>query len=254
MYGFTLHTIPINMEKDITNNLSKILERIENACKVSNRNTEDVKLLMATKTVSAENIKIALESNQTIIGENKIQEIKEKYDSLKSVKHQTHFIGHLQTNKVKELIRYDVDCIQSLDRIKLAEKLQNRLEYEDKTMDAYLQFNTSYEDSKFGMNPENALKFAMEVQQFDRIHVKGLMTIGLFSAEDEKVRKCFKLLKSIQTQLLDKGIPVHELSMGMSGDLEIAIEEGATMVRVGTAIFGKREHPDSFYWNEGKQK
>ena len=240
------------MEYIIANNLSKILGRLENACLASDRNKDEVKLLMATKTVSAENIKIALETGQTLIGENKIQEIKEKYDSLKSVKHEIHFIGHLQTNKVKELIRYDVDCIQSLDRLRLAEKLQNRLEYEDKTMDAFLQFNTSYEDSKFGMNPENALKFAMEVQQFDRINIKGLMTIGLFSAEDEKVRKCFKLLKNLQTQLLDKGIPVNELSMGMSGDLEIAIEEGATIVRVGTAIFGKREHPDSYYWNEGK--
>ena len=246
------HTIPTNMDNNISNNLSKIITRIENACINSGRATAEVKLLMATKTVSAENIKIALATGQTLIGENKIQEIKDKYDPLKSIAHQTHFIGHLQTNKVKELIRYDVDCIQSLDRLRLAEKLQNRLEYEDKTMDAFLQFNTSYEDSKFGMAPEHAVKFAREVQQFDRIHIKGLMTIGLFSAEDEKVRKCFKLLKNLQTQLIDIDIPAHELSMGMSGDLEIAIAEGATIVRVGTAIFGKREHPDSYYWNEGK--
>jgi len=238
------------MEKSIQNNLTNILGRIESACIHANRKSGEVKLLMATKTVSAENIKIAFRNHQTLIGENKIQEIIEKYDSLKSMTHQKHFIGHLQTNKVKDLLKYDVDCIQSLDRIRLAEKLQNRLEYEDKTMDAFLQFNTSYEESKFGMKPEHAVKFAMEVQQFDRINVKGLMTIGLFSAETEKVRKCFKLLKNIQSQLLDKGIPVNELSMGMSGDLETAIEEGSTMVRVGTAIFGKREHPDSYYWNE----
>ena len=240
------------MEKIITTNIEEILKRIENACKNSGRDRNDVKLLMATKTVSAENIKIALKSGQSLIGENKIQEIKEKYESLKSITHQKHFIGHMQTNKVKELIRYDVDCIQSLDRLKLAEKLQHRLEYEDKTIDAFLQFNTSYEDSKFGMAPAHALKFAMDVQKFDRINIKGLMTIGLFSAEDEKVRKCFKLLKQIQMDLLAHDIPVHELSMGMSGDLEIAIAEGSTMVRVGTAIFGKREHPDSYYWNEGK--
>ncbi|MEO7282333.1 YggS family pyridoxal phosphate-dependent enzyme, partial [Gelidibacter sp.] len=200
------------MVNDITKNIATILERIDKACKTSGRNPKDVKLLLATKTVSAENIKIALQSGQALIGENKIQEIKEKYESLKSISHQKHFIGHLQTNKVKELLRYNVDCIQSLDRLKLAEKLQDRLEYEDKTIDAFLQFNTSYEDSKFGMAPENAMKFAMEVQQFDRINIKGLMTIGLFSAEDEKVRKCFKLLKQIQLQLLDQDIPVHELS------------------------------------------
>lgn len=237
--------------ENITKNIDHILNRIETACKISGRNSNDVKLLMATKTVSAENIKLALEYGQTLIGENKIQEIKEKYDDLKSVAHQKHFIGHLQTNKVKELIRYDVDCIESLDRIKLAEKLQNRLEYEDRTMDAFLQFNTSYEPSKFGMAPENAIKFAKEVQQFDRINIKGLMTIGLFSAEKEQVRKCFKLLKNIQQQLLDLDLPVHDLSMGMSGDLETAIEEGSTIIRIGTAIFGKRKYPDSYYWNEG---
>lgn len=236
----------------IQENIAKILGRIESACRKVNRNPSEVKLLLATKTVSAENIKIAFNHHQTLIGENKIQEVKAKYESLKPFPHQKHFIGHLQTNKVKELIRYDVDCIQSLDRLRLAEKLQHRLEYEDRTMDAYLQFNTSFEESKFGMHPDHAVKFALEVQQFDRIRIKGLMTIGLFSGEHEKVRKCFKLLKSIQQQLLYKGIPVNELSMGMSGDLEIAIEEGATIVRVGTAIFGKREHPDSYYWNENK--
>lgn len=240
------------MEATIKNNITKILKRIENACESANRNSEEVKLLLATKTVSAQNIKIAFKNNQTLIGENKIQEIKEKYNDLKDIKHQKHFIGHLQTNKIKDLLKYDVACIQSLDRLQLAKKLQNRLEYEDKTIDAFLQFNTSYEESKFGMNPENAIQFAMEIQQFDRINIKGLMTIGLFSAEHEKVRRCFKLLKSLQMQLLDKGILVNELSMGMSGDLETAIEEGATIVRVGTAIFGKRKYPDSYYWNENE--
>ncbi|TYB79259.1 YggS family pyridoxal phosphate-dependent enzyme [Bizionia myxarmorum] len=238
------------MKNDIPKNLQSILNRIEIACENAGRSRKEVRLLLATKTVSAENIKMALAAGETLIGENKIQEIKEKYEDLKSVRHEQHFIGHLQTNKVKELLRYDVACIQSLDRLRLAKKLQNRLEYENKTIDAYLQFNTSYEESKFGMNPENAVNFALDVQQFNRINIKGLMTIGLFSAEDEKVRKCFKLLKNIQTQLLDKGISAHELSMGMSSDLEVAIQEGATIVRVGTAIFGKREHPDSYYWNE----
>lgn len=239
------------MENDIKNNISVILNRIEKACKSANRNPNEVKLLLATKTVSAQNIKIAFENGQTLIGENKIQEIIGKYEDLKENQHQKHFIGHLQTNKVKDILKFEVDCIQSLDRIKLAEKLQSRLEYEDKTIDAFLQFNTSYEESKFGMNPENALSFALAVQKLDRIKIKGLMTIGLFSAETEKVRKCFQLLKNIQTELLDNGIPVTELSMGMSGDLETAIEEGATIIRVGTAIFGKRAFPDSYYWNEG---
>lgn len=241
------------MEDTIPNNLSHILNRIYSACQNSGRDPKEVKLLLATKTVSADKIKMALQQGQTLIGENKIQEIKEKYEGLKEVPHETHFIGHMQTNKVKELIRYDVDCIQSLDRIKLAEKLQNRLEYEDRTINAYLQFNTSYETSKFGMAPENAVEFATQVKAFDRINIKGLMTIGLFSAEDDKVRRCFQLLKDIQQRLLDLDYAVNELSMGMSNDLEIAIEEGSTMVRVGTAIFGKREFPDSYYWNENSK-
>lgn len=236
---------------EIKNNIDNILKRIEIACEKANRNPDEVKLLLATKTVTAERIKLALKNNQTLIGENRIQEIKEKFEDLKNIEHQKHFIGHLQTNKVKELLRYNVSCLQSMDRLRLARRLQNRLEFENKTMNVFLQFNTSFEKSKFGMNPENAVKFALEVQQFDRINIKGLMTIGLFSAKEEKVRKCFKLLKNIQSQLLDKDIHVNELSMGMSGDLEIAVEEGATIVRVGTAIFGKREFPDSYYWNEG---
>ena len=235
----------------ILNNLTIIKQRMQKACLESNRNSDDVKLLLATKTISADKIKIVLEAGETLIGENKVQELTEKFEPLKVIPHQTHFIGHLQTNKIKEVIKYAA-CIQSVDRIKLAEKLQNRLEFEDKTIDIFIQVNTSYEESKFGMAPENALDFALRVNKFDRIKIKGLMTIGLFSAETEKVRKCFKLLKKLQLQMLEKGIPVHELSMGMSGDLETAIQEGSTIIRVGTAIFGKRPYPDSYYWNESK--
>ncbi len=186
-----------------------------------------------------------------MIGENKVQELIEKIDILKAIPHQKHFIGHLQTNKIKEVIKY-VDCIQSVDRIELAEKLQKRLEFENKSLDIFIQVNTSYEESKFGISPETALEFALQVKQFDRLNIKGLMTIGLFSANTQQVRKCFQLLKSIQDEMLQKDISVNELSMGMSSDLETAIEEGSTIIRVGTAIFGKRLYPDSYYWTENK--
>lgn len=240
------------MSTSLIENITAVQARIQKACKSAERHPDDVKLLLATKTVTAERIKIALDAGHHLIAENKIQEVKEKYEALKSTPHTSHFIGHLQTNKVKELLRYKVSCLQSLDRLKLAQKLQNRLDYEDKTIDVFLQFNTSHEDSKFGMAPENALKFAKEVQQLDRINIKGLMTIGLFSGNEQKVRHCFKTLKNIQTDLLQHGFSVNELSMGMSGDLEIAIAEGATIIRVGTAIFGKRKYPDSYYWPENK--
>jgi pyridoxal phosphate enzyme (YggS family) len=129
------------------------------------------------------------------------------------------------------------------------------LEYEGKTIEVLIQVNTSEEESKFGVHPDQAIELVKQVAQFDRLKIKGLMTIGLFSAETEKVRRCFRLLKNIQEQIIDMNIPnvdMQELSMGMSGDLETAIEEGATIVRVGTAIFGQRIYPDSYYWNEKK--
>jgi PLP dependent protein len=234
---------------EIIQNIKTINERIRIACTKCNRQTKDVRLLLATKTVSADKILLALQAGETLIGENKVQELKEKFYTLEEINHQTHFIGHLQTNKIKEVIKY-AECIQSLDRLELAEALQKRLEFENKTIDVFLQVNTSYEQSKFGIAPEKALDFGMQVKQYDRLNIKGLMTIGLFSAETEKVRNCYSLLKKLQQQILNKDIPVHELSMGMSGDLETAVEEGATIVRVGTAIFGKRIFPDSYYWNE----
>ena len=237
---------------NIVSNIHSIRKRILNACKNANRNPLEVKLLLATKTVTAQNIAIALHAGETLIGENKIQELKDKFETLKSIPHQSHFIGHLQSNKIKEVIKY-ADCIQSVDRLSLAEKLQKRLEYENKSIDIFLQFNTSNEESKFGMQPEHVIAFAQQVKKLDRLNIKGLMTIGLFSAETEKVRKCFRILKNIQTELLETGIAATELSMGMSGDLEIAIKEGATIIRVGTAIFGKRPFPDSYYWNEQRK-
>lgn len=242
-------------ENSIISNLKIIQERINQACEKAGRDSSEIKLLLATKTVSADRIKIALKQGYHLIGENKIQEVKEKYESLKDATHESHFIGHLQSNKIKEVLRYDVSCIQSVDRLRLANRLQKRLEFEDKTIDALLQFNTSYENSKFGMQPEKAVEFTRAVAQLDRIQIKGLMTIGLFSAEEEKVRRCFQLLKNIQREIMEAEIPrveMRELSMGMSGDLEIAIEEGATIIRVGTAIFGEREYPDSYYWNESQ--
>lgn len=243
------------MKDDILNNLNVILDRIEKACLKINRNPNEVKLLLATKTVSAEKIKVALQANQTLIAENKVQELKEKFDNLKDIPHTNHFIGHLQTNKIKDVLKYDVSCIQSVDRLDLAEKLQQRLTFENKTIEVLIQVNTSNEESKFGIQPENTIELVRQIAQLDRLKIKGLMTIGLFSSETEKVRKCFQILKSIQQEIIKQNIPnveMNELSMGMSGDLETAIEEGATIVRVGTAIFGQRMYPDSYYWNENK--
>lgn len=239
--------------ESILDNIQVIQQRIAEACKRSNRNTGDVRLLLATKTVPAERIKIALQGGYTLIAENKVQEVKEKFEGLRDVPHEQHFIGHLQTNKVKDILKYNISCVQSLDRIDLAEKLHQRLKSENKEIDVLIQVNTSGEESKFGIAPEEAIALVQQVAQLDTLHIKGLMTIGLFSAETEKVRACFRLLKELQQQIIALNIPgveMKELSMGMSGDMETAIEEGATIVRVGTAVFGKRIYPDSYYWNE----
>lgn len=237
---------------EIISNLSIIHKRINKACAAAGRDPGEVKLLLATKTVPAEKIIQVLRQGESVIGENKVQELKEKYEALRAIPHQAHFIGHLQTNKIKEVLKY-ATCIQSVDRPDLAEKLQKRLESEEKTIEVFMQVNTSYEESKFGIAPENAVDFAVQLSGLDRLKLCGLMTIGIFSSEPEKVRKCFRLLKNIRTSLLEKGLNVPELSMGMSHDLETAIEEGSTMVRIGTAIFGERIYPDSYYWNEEKQ-
>ncbi|WP_426478987.1 YggS family pyridoxal phosphate-dependent enzyme [Chryseobacterium sp. CBSDS_008] len=243
------------MKEDILHNLTIINNRIKTACEQSGRNSDEVKLLLATKTVSADRIKIALEHGQTLIAENKVQELKEKYDDLKDIPHENHFIGHLQTNKIKDILKYDVTCVQSLDRLELAEKLHQRLLAEDKTIEVLIQVNTSNEESKFGADPDEAIELIRKISNYSTLKIKGLMTIGLFSAETEKVRTCFKILKNLQQEIIRENIPtveMKELSMGMSGDLETAIEEGATIVRVGTAVFGARIYPDSYYWDEGK--
>ena len=241
------------MPENIIHNLNVILKRIENACINAGRNPKEVKLLMATKTVSTDRIKIALQTGQTLIAENKVQEVKEKYEDLKNIPHTSHFIGHLQTNKIKDILKYGVQCVQSVDRLDLAEKLHQKLLAEEREMDILIQVNTSNEESKFGVSPENALDLVKEISTLSTLKIKGLMTIGLFSSDEERVRTCFQLLKSLQQKITNLNLPnveMKELSMGMSGDLEIAIQEGATIVRVGTAIFGERIHPDSYYWNE----
>ncbi|MBD3583060.1 YggS family pyridoxal phosphate-dependent enzyme [Flavobacterium selenitireducens] len=241
------------MKSDITHNIGIILERIRKASEASGRDPKDVRLLLATKTVAADRIKEAFHAGQTLIAENKVQELRDKFEALKDVRHTSHFIGHLQTNKINDVLKYGVSCIQSVDRVDLAEKLHKRLSYENRTIEVLIQVNTSNEESKFGVHPDQAIELVRQVAQFKTLKIKGLMTIGLFKGQPHELRACFSLLRKLRDQISDLAIPgveMDELSMGMSGDLEMAVEEGATIVRVGTAIFGQRVTPDSYYWNE----
>ncbi|WP_103070554.1 YggS family pyridoxal phosphate-dependent enzyme [Aquimarina sediminis] len=240
------------MKNLIKENLSILENRIKSACLYSERDPKEVKVLLSTKTVEVERIQLAVDAGYSLIGENKVKEAEGKFEVLKPQNCIWHMIGHLQTNKVKYVLKY-ADLIQSIDRMRLVEKLQNRCEYDNRNIDIFIQVNTSYEHSKFGIPPEKALEFIKQVSKYPRLHIKGLMTIGVLSSKNDKVRDCFKRLKEIQLKALELQLPnssFNELSMGMSNDLELAIAEGSTMIRVGTAIFGKRPYPDSYYWNE----
>lgn len=236
----------------IAENLKFIREKINITCQSAGRDPKDVKLLLATKTVPADRIKQALDMGERLIGENKVQELQEKYSLLQNENMDWHFIGHLQTNKVKQVLKY-VTCIHSVDRLKLGKVLHRELTKENRTLDILVQVNTSYEESKFGVAPEETLHLIEQLSELDTLQIKGLMTIGKLTTNNQETRECFRLLKSIQQQIIERNFPRVEmdvLSMGMTNDFEIAIEEGATLVRVGTAIFGEREYPDSYYWNE----
>lgn len=242
--------------KIIANNIEIIRKRMKYACEKSGRKSTEIRLLLATKTVNSDRINFALEQGESLIGENKVQELKQKCNAVKNLNPEVHFIGHLQSNKIKEVLKW-VDCIESIDRLSVALKLQQRLILEEKEIDIYIQVNTSFEESKFGVSPNKTIELTREIAKFRNIHIKGLMTIGLLSSESTEIRKCFQLLKQLQNQIKTLKIPnveMNELSMGMSGDLEIAIEEGATIIRVGTAVFGERIYPDSYYWSETEKQ
>ena len=186
-----------------------------------------------------------------VFGESHEQELSKKAATLpKDI--EWHFIGHLQSNKIKEVIQY-AQCIQSIDNLDTAQKLEQRLAQEGRTLDILVQVNTSAEESKFGCAPEEAEALVKAVATLPHVTIRGFMTIGLFSGEEDKVRACFRCLKQVQQRIAAMRLPnvsTDILSMGMSGDLEIAIEEGSTMLRVGTAVFGERHYPDSYYWND----
>lgn len=235
-------------------NLATIHSRIEGACRASGRSPDEVRLLLATKTVSPDLIRIALEAGEGLVAENRVQEVRPKFEALEDLEYERHFIGHLQSNKINALVPY-VSCIQSVDRLSLARKLQSRLDREGEQRDVLIQVNTSREESKFGLAPESLEEFVREVSRMDALRIRGLMTIGLFTDDFERARPSLARLRELRDRVREldlDGVAMDELSMGMSGDLEVAIEEGATIVRVGTAIFGKRETPDSAYWPDSR--
>ncbi|WP_201574701.1 YggS family pyridoxal phosphate-dependent enzyme [Psychrobacter sp. H8-1] len=238
--------------KALSANFADIEKRIQQACQRANRESGSVRLLPVTKTVDEDIIRMAFTLGYDYFGENKVQEAVEKQESMNDLPINWSVIGHLQTNKIKYVARFATE-FQALDSLKVAKRLNERLQLEDRHMEVLIQVNTSDEASKYGLHPTEVADFIEQIKSLDRLRVKGLMTLALLSNNAEKVRDCFILLRNIRDGLLDTlpaNMSMQELSMGMSGDFEIAIEEGATIVRVGQAIFGARALPDSHYWPE----
>jgi len=227
--------------------IAHIHQRIADACARAGRSPDSVVLLPVSKTFEVDAIREAMALGLTRFGENKTQEIRQKAAALAGQGLQWVLIGHLQTNKAKDAAR-DATEVQSLDRADLAEALHRRLVNEGRALDVLVQVKTSTEPSKFGMAPEDVSAFLRRIAaEFPTLRVQGLMTLAVNSPDPEPVRACFRALRELRDSLRAEnidGISLERLSMGMSGDFELAIEEGSTEVRIGTAIFGARTYPD----------
>jgi len=223
----------------IKKNLEIINEKIKNAALKVNRNPEEIKLVAVTKTATIEQIKKAISTGIKIIGENKVQEAKEKYQIL-STDIEWHLVGHLQTNKVKYAIEI-FDLIHSVDSIKLAKEIDKRSLQFGMITNVLVEVNVSGEETKYGIKPEEVKLFLKEISEFSRIKVRGLMTIAPMAEDTEEVRPYFRKLRELFKEIKIKSIKnikMDYLSMGMTEDFEVAIEEGANMVRIGRGIFG----------------
>ncbi|PJK04283.1 YggS family pyridoxal phosphate-dependent enzyme [Lysobacteraceae bacterium NML71-0210] len=231
-------------------NIATVRARIEAACAACGRNADEIRLLPVSKTHPPEVLRLAHQAGIDEFGENKVQEARQKAEALADLPLRWSVIGHLQSNKAKYVARFAHE-FQALDSIELAEALDRRLQIEGRALDIFVQVNTSNEPQKFGIAPETARDFLRQMPIFSSLRVKGLMTLAIFDADEARVRQCFIRLRQLRDALrqeLPDGIDLDALSMGMSGDFPIAIEEGATVVRVGQAIFGARPTPDSHYW------
>jgi pyridoxal phosphate enzyme (YggS family) len=223
----------------IKENYLKVIERIEEAARRAGRDLREIKLVAVSKTVEAAPIKEAIEAGASILGENYVQEAQKKIEEIgRSVA--WHFIGHLQSNKAKHTVQL-FDMIHSLDSIPLAEELNRRAGKADKVMRVLLEVNISGEATKFGTDEDRVLNLAKRILDLNHLSLEGLMTMPPYFDSPEMSRPYFIKLRELKERMVREGIPVKELSMGMSNDFEIAIEEGATYVRVGTAIFGPRK-------------
>lgn len=234
--------------------LEIVKQRIQVAAQNAGRDPSEINLLPVSKTFGEDAIREAVAAGLTRFGENKVQEIVAKHEPLSDCGINWVMIGHLQSNKARDVARYATE-LQSLDRVSLAKALERRLQNEGRSIDALVQVKTSTEPSKYGLSPQDLPEFLRTVaKSMPSIRIKGLMTMAINVRNEQAIRACFRMLRQLRDQMREEainGIEMERLSMGMSGDMELAIAEGSTEVRIGTALFGKRPYPDEYYWPEG---
>ena len=227
----------------LADKLNLVKKNIEEACDTAGRSPQEVTLIAVSKTKPVEMLKEAYDAGARVFGENKVQEIVDKYDQMPSdVK--WHMIGHLQRNKVKYIVD-KVAMIHSVDSFRLAETIEKEAAKKDVIVPILIEVNVAQEESKFGLKPEEVLPFIEEIAGFSHIQIKGLMTIAPYVENAEENRRIFRELKKLSVDIAAKNINnviMSVLSMGMTGDYMVAVQEGATMVRVGTGIFGARNY------------
>jgi PLP dependent protein len=224
-------------------NIEHIRDRIAKRCAVTGRSPSEITLLAVSKTFSSERLAEAVRNGLAEFGENYVQELLQKRSALNDDRIRWHFIGHLQSNKVRQIIDW-IHMIHSVDSIGLAAEIDRRADAAKRVIDVLLEVNTTGERSKFGLHPERTLGFVKELRTLKNIRISGLMTIGPFLPDPEGSRPMFRQLGQLRHELAglrQHNVSMKHLSMGMTGDFEVAIEEGATILRIGTAIFGSRK-------------
>ena len=223
--------------------LAAVRARIGKACHAAGRDPDEVRLLLASKTMTAAVARAAVAAGATLLGENRVQELVAKGPELVGLGAEVHLIGHLQGNKVRDAVRW-ASCVESVDSAGLGARLEARCAATGRTLDVMVQVNVSGESSKSGVTPEQAPALAVHLAGLPHLRLRGFMTIGANVPDDDVVRAGYARLRAVRDEVLSTGAPGTsgplELSMGMSGDLELAIAEGATIVRVGSAVFGER--------------
>jgi pyridoxal phosphate enzyme (YggS family) len=225
----------------ISENIKRLNEKIEEICLKNGRIRSDLRLIAVSKTQTLDIIKQAYNAGLKDFGENKAQELRDKSESITG-DFFWHFIGHLQSNKVKYVIK-SAEFIHSVDSIKLADEINKKAESVSKIQNVLLEINTSSEASKFGLrNEKEIFETAQFCSQSKNLNLVGLMTMAPFTDDKSIIRNCFINLRKLKEKLNNSGFAIKELSMGMTNDYDIAIEEGSTMLRIGTAIFGERDY------------